>query len=74
MSDYDFDLITIGGGSGGVRASRFAASTYGAKTAEVTVYPIGPTTRAMVTSKCGSIPSTGASWTDGASHPVFLRL
>jgi len=29
---YDFDLFTIGGGSGGVRASRFAAS-YGAKVA-----------------------------------------
>ena len=29
---YDFDLFTIGGGSGGVRASRFAAG-YGAKVA-----------------------------------------
>ena len=27
---YDFDLFTIGAGSGGVRAARFAASTYGA--------------------------------------------
>lgn len=26
---YDYDLFTIGAGSGGVRASRFAASTYG---------------------------------------------
>ena len=26
---YDFDLFTIGAGSGGVRASRFAASNYG---------------------------------------------
>jgi hypothetical protein len=26
---YDFDLFTIGAGSGGVRAARFAASTYG---------------------------------------------
>ncbi len=32
MSQYDFDLITIGAGSGGVRASRIAA-THGAKTA-----------------------------------------
>jgi glutathione reductase (NADPH) len=32
MSDYDYDLFTIGGGSGGVRASRFAAQ-YGAKVA-----------------------------------------
>ncbi|MEX0638256.1 MAG: FAD-dependent oxidoreductase, partial [Burkholderiales bacterium] len=30
--DFDFDLFTIGGGSGGVRASRFAAS-YGARVA-----------------------------------------
>ena len=43
MSDYDFDLITIGGGSGGVRASRFAASTYGAKTAVVENMRIGGT-------------------------------
>ena len=28
--EYDYDLFTIGAGSGGVRASRFAASTYGA--------------------------------------------
>jgi len=32
MTDYDFDLFTIGAGSGGVRASRMAAS-YGAKVA-----------------------------------------
>ena len=32
MTSYDFDLLTIGGGSGGVRASRFAAQ-YGAKVA-----------------------------------------
>jgi glutathione reductase (NADPH) len=32
MSSYDFDLITIGAGSGGVRASRLA-SNYGAKVA-----------------------------------------
>ncbi|WP_050478617.1 glutathione-disulfide reductase [Herbaspirillum rhizosphaerae] len=32
MSQYDYDLFTIGGGSGGVRASRFA-SQYGARVA-----------------------------------------
>lgn len=32
MGDYDFDLFVIGGGSGGVRAARMAAS-YGAKVA-----------------------------------------
>ena len=34
MSGYDYDLITIGAGSGGVRASRLAAS-FGAKVAVV---------------------------------------
>jgi len=32
MSDYDYDLFVIGGGSGGVRAARFSAG-YGAKVA-----------------------------------------
>ena len=32
MTNYDFDLITIGAGSGGVRASRIAAG-HGAKVA-----------------------------------------
>lgn len=31
MSDFDFDLFVIGGGSGGVRAARVAAGDYGAK-------------------------------------------
>lgn len=35
MAEYDYDLITIGAGSGGVRASRFSASHYGAKVAVV---------------------------------------
>ena len=30
---FDFDLYVIGGGSGGVRAARIAASEYGAKVA-----------------------------------------
>ena len=30
---YDYDLYTIGGGSGGVRASRFSAASYGARVA-----------------------------------------
>ncbi len=29
--DFEYDLVTIGAGSGGVRASRMAAATYGAK-------------------------------------------
>lgn len=32
-SSYDYDLFTIGAGSGGVRASRVAAGTYGARVA-----------------------------------------
>jgi len=31
MSDFDYDLFVIGGGSGGVRAARVAASEYGVK-------------------------------------------
>ncbi|KAK9866178.1 hypothetical protein WJX84_010149 [Apatococcus fuscideae] len=31
--DYDFDLVTLGAGSGGTRASRFSAQKYGAKVA-----------------------------------------
>lgn len=30
---YDYDLVTLGAGSGGVRASRFSAQQYGAKVA-----------------------------------------
>jgi glutathione reductase (NADPH) len=33
--EFDYDLFTIGAGSGGVRASRWAASTYGIKAAIV---------------------------------------
>jgi hypothetical protein len=29
--DFDYDLVTIGAGSGGVRASRVSSGTYGAK-------------------------------------------
>jgi len=31
MSEMEYDLVTIGAGSGGVRASRVAAKVYGAK-------------------------------------------
>lgn len=34
-ASYDYDLVTLGAGSGGVRASRFAAQNYGAKVAIV---------------------------------------
>jgi hypothetical protein len=35
MSTKEYDLVTIGAGSGGVRASRFAAQYYNAKVAVV---------------------------------------
>ncbi|HYM30298.1 MAG TPA: glutathione-disulfide reductase [Candidatus Cybelea sp.] len=42
MASYDYDLFVIGAGSGGVRASRMAAS-YGAKVAIAEHYRIGGT-------------------------------
>ena len=43
MAEYDYDLITIGGGSGGVRASRFSAQRYGKKVAIIENLRIGGT-------------------------------
>ena len=42
MSEYDYDLFVIGGGSGGVRAARIAAG-YGAKVAVAEEYRMGGT-------------------------------
>ncbi len=42
MSVYDYDLITIGGGSGGVRASRMSAA-HGARVALIEAGPLGGT-------------------------------
>lgn len=42
MADFDYDLFTIGAGSGGVRASRIAAG-YGAKVAVAEEYRVGGT-------------------------------
>jgi glutathione reductase (NADPH) len=42
MADYDYDLFTIGAGSGGVRASRIAAA-HGAKVAVAEEYRVGGT-------------------------------
>ncbi len=42
MAEYDYDLLTIGAGSGGVRASRVAAG-YGAKVAVAEEYRVGGT-------------------------------
>ncbi|MBN8846848.1 MULTISPECIES: glutathione-disulfide reductase [unclassified Sphingomonas] len=42
MADYDYDLITIGAGSGGTRASRVAAA-YGARVMVAEEYRVGGT-------------------------------
>ena len=42
MSEYDYDLFTIGAGSGGTRASRVAAA-YGARVAVAEEYRVGGT-------------------------------
>src|SRR5205085_8046769 len=42
MAQYDYDLFTIGAGSGGVRASRIAAA-HGAKVAVAEEYRVGGT-------------------------------
>ena len=42
MADYDYDLFTIGAGSGGVRASRIAAS-HGARVEVAEEYRVGGT-------------------------------
>ncbi len=42
MARYDYDLVTIGGGSGGVRASRMSAA-HGARVALVESGPLGGT-------------------------------
>ena len=56
MSQYDFDLITIGGGSGGVRASRIAAGL-GAKVAVVETDRLGGTCvlRVVCRKNCSSM-------------------
>ena len=43
MPKYDFDMITIGAGSGGVRASRFAAEKYGIRSAVIENRRVGGT-------------------------------
>jgi len=43
MAEYDYDLITIGAGSGGVRASRVAAGQFGARVAVVENSRVGGT-------------------------------
>jgi len=42
-TQFDYDLFVIGGGSGGVRAARIAASEHGAKVAMAEEYRMGGT-------------------------------
>ncbi len=43
MTSFDYDLFVIGGGSGGVRAARIAASEHGARVAMAEEYRMGGT-------------------------------
>lgn len=83
MSDYDYDLFTIGAGSGGVRASRVAAG-FGARVAIAEEYRVGGTCviRGCVPKKLFVYASQfseefedacGFGWTLGqdADKPVF---
>ncbi|MBB4265891.1 glutathione-disulfide reductase [Roseospira visakhapatnamensis] len=80
MAQYDYDLITIGAGSGGVRASRVAASQFGARVAIVENSRVGGTCvmRGCVPKKLliygahfseEAEDATGYGWTvDGVRH------
>ncbi|HWD29361.1 MAG TPA: glutathione-disulfide reductase [Rhizomicrobium sp.] len=79
MAQYDFDLFVIGGGSGGVRASRMAAQA-GARVAIAEEYRMGGTCviRGCIPKKLFVYASqfredfedaTGFGWTVG--HPTF---
>ncbi len=67
MTEFDYDLFVIGGGSGGVRAGRVAAET-GARVALAEEYRMGGTCviapRKCVNafSNCSSVTSTDRSW------------
>ena len=79
MAPYDFDLITIGAGSGGVRASRLAAAA-GVRVAVAELGPLGGTcvNRGCIPKKLMVYASefagtfadaSGYGWTVG--HPTF---
>ena len=57
MPRYDYDLITIGGGSGGVRASRMSAA-HGARVALIEADRLG----AQMTQKAGFDAVRGAAY------------
>jgi glutathione reductase (NADPH) len=78
MTRYDYDLFTIGAGSGGVRASRLAA-TYGARVAIAEEYRVGgtcvirgciPKKLFVYASEFGHMfhDAKGFGWTSGKPH------
>ena len=84
MPRYDFDLITIGAGSGGVRASRIAA-TYGARVAVVEERYLGgtcvnvgciPKKLLVYASEYGAAfeEAAGFGWTLAPGHFDWSRL
>jgi glutathione reductase (NADPH) len=84
MNRYDFDLVTIGAGSGGVRASRLAAG-YGARVAVVEERYLGgtcvnvgciPKKLLVYASEFGALfeEAAGFGWTMGAARFDWARL
>jgi hypothetical protein len=65
---YEYDLVTIGAGSGGVRASRFAAQYYGAKVAVVEL-PFGFVSSDTVGGKCSATMSSTPPHTCSLNAP-----
>src|SRR5207247_8847443 len=84
MAQYDFDLFTIGAGSGGVRASRMSAS-FGAKVAVAEERYLGgtcvnvdciPKKLLVYASHCGDDfdDAQGYGWTVGESRFDWAKL
>jgi len=84
MAKYDYDLFTIGAGSGGVRASRLAA-TYGARVAVAEEYRVGgtcvirgciPKKLFVYASEFGHMfhDAKGYGWTSGKPHFDWATL
>ena len=73
---FDFDLYVIGGGSGGVRAARIAASEYGAKVAIAEEYRMGGTCviRGCVPKKLMVFASSYEAQMDDARLKWIFRL
>ncbi|MEZ5915517.1 MAG: FAD-dependent oxidoreductase [Parvularculaceae bacterium] len=84
MAGYDYDLFTIGAGSGGVRASRLAA-TFGARVAVAEEYRVGgtcvirgciPKKLFVYASEFGHMfhEAQGYGWTANGAHFDWTKL